>query len=115
MIENLGAIKEKFLASKVTNMREFHQGLFYQKKGLPAFQNRAGRPFPGKFPPFPKSFIFLFTYRVLHGPFGAIAISMVTGILKIDAGPVGLVHLIVNQPSIQVSFGIVRLTLQALI
>jgi len=29
MIENLGAIKEKFLASKVTNMREFHQGLFW--------------------------------------------------------------------------------------
>jgi len=29
MIENLGTIKEKFLASKVSNMREFHQGLFW--------------------------------------------------------------------------------------
>ena len=29
MIEHLGAIEEKFLASKVRNMREFHQGLFW--------------------------------------------------------------------------------------
>ena len=41
---------------------------------------------------------FLLTYRVLHGPFDAIAISMVTGILEIAADPVGLVPLIVNQP-----------------
>ena len=29
MVEHLGAIEEKFLASKVRNMREFHQGLFW--------------------------------------------------------------------------------------
>ena len=29
LIEHLGAIEEKFLASKVRNMREFHQGLFW--------------------------------------------------------------------------------------
>ena len=29
LIERLGAIEEKFLASKVRNMREFHQGLFW--------------------------------------------------------------------------------------
>ena len=29
MIEHLGAIEEKFLASKVRNMRAFHQGLFW--------------------------------------------------------------------------------------
>ena len=29
LIEHLGAIEEKFLASKVSNMREFHQGLFW--------------------------------------------------------------------------------------
>ena len=29
LIERLGAIGEKFLASKVRNMREFHQGLFW--------------------------------------------------------------------------------------
>ena len=28
-IEHLGSIQEKFLASKVRNMREFHQGLFW--------------------------------------------------------------------------------------
>ena len=29
LIERLGAIEEKFLVSKVRNMREFHQGLFW--------------------------------------------------------------------------------------
>ena len=29
LIENLGAIEEKFLASKIRNMRQFHQGLFW--------------------------------------------------------------------------------------
>jgi hypothetical protein len=29
LIEYLGAIEERFLASKVRNMREFHQGLFW--------------------------------------------------------------------------------------
>ncbi len=29
LIEYLGAIEEKFLASRVRNMREFHQGLFW--------------------------------------------------------------------------------------
>jgi hypothetical protein len=29
LIEHLGAIREKYLASKVRNMREFHQGLFW--------------------------------------------------------------------------------------
>ena len=29
LIEHLGAIEAKFLASKVRNMREFHQGLFW--------------------------------------------------------------------------------------
>ena len=29
MVEHLGAIEEKFLASNVRNMREFHQGLFW--------------------------------------------------------------------------------------
>jgi hypothetical protein len=29
LIEHLSAIEEKFLASKVRNMREFHQGLFW--------------------------------------------------------------------------------------
>jgi hypothetical protein len=29
VIEHLGAIEEKFLVSKVRNMREFHQGLFW--------------------------------------------------------------------------------------
>lgn len=29
LIEHLGSIEEKFLASKVRNMREFHQGLFW--------------------------------------------------------------------------------------
>jgi hypothetical protein len=29
LVEHLGAIEEKFLASKVRNMREFHQGLFW--------------------------------------------------------------------------------------
>jgi len=29
LIEHLGAIEERFLASKVRNMREFHQGLFW--------------------------------------------------------------------------------------
>ena len=29
LIEHLGAIEEKFLVSKVRNMREFHQGLFW--------------------------------------------------------------------------------------
>jgi hypothetical protein len=29
LIEHLGTIEEKFLASKVRNMRQFHQGLFW--------------------------------------------------------------------------------------
>jgi hypothetical protein len=29
LIERLGTIEEKFLASRVRNMREFHQGLFW--------------------------------------------------------------------------------------
>ena len=29
LIEQLGTIEEKFLASKVRNMRQFHQGLFW--------------------------------------------------------------------------------------
>ena len=29
LIEHLGSIEEKFLASRVRNMREFHQGLFW--------------------------------------------------------------------------------------
>ena len=29
LIEHLGSIEEKFLATKVRNMREFHQGLFW--------------------------------------------------------------------------------------
>ncbi len=29
LIEYLGAIEEKFLATRVRNMREFHQGLFW--------------------------------------------------------------------------------------
>ena len=57
----------------------------------------------------------LLTYCVLLGPFISVTISMVTGILEITAGLVGLVHLIVNQSPVQVSFGIVRLALQALI
>ena len=40
---------------------------------------------------------------------------MVTGLLEILAGLVGFVHLIVNQPPVQVRFGIVRLAFQALI
>jgi hypothetical protein len=33
VIERLGAIEEKFLVSKVRNMREFHQGLFWTVVG----------------------------------------------------------------------------------
>ncbi len=29
LIEHLGSIEEKYLASKVRNMRQFHQGLFW--------------------------------------------------------------------------------------
>ena len=58
---------------------------------------------------------FSLTDRVLLGPFGAIAIAMITGFLEITAGLVGLIHLIVDQPPVQVSFGIVRFALQALI